>query len=116
VSFSNQPNGVPLLRTRRDHVEFLPLIQIIVKRHGHRIAIRILVVANRRNAIFIDETISAVHALKKKSGMVAPVKEVGARHVPPMVELPTGPRILKNVEKVIATFPVNRASRIKRRR
>jgi hypothetical protein len=90
-------------------VHFLPVIQIIIESHSHGIAGPNLVVTHSRNTVFIEKTVTAIHAVEQKRGMVTPVKQVNARHVAPVITLLTQSHILKDVKQMIATFPVDGA-------
>jgi len=109
---------IPFLGLGRNgvRVEFLPLVQVIIEGHGHGISLAKLVVADGGNTILVDEAVSAIHAIEQTRGMVAPVKQVLARHVAPMIELLSGPLILEYVEQMIPALPVDGAIRIEGRR
>ena len=106
--------ALPGLRCDRVRVEFLPLVQVIVEGHGHGVALADLVVADRWNAVLVDEAVAAIHAFEKARRMVVPVKQVRARHVAPVVGSLAQLGVLEDVEQVISTLPVNRAIGVER--
>ena len=106
--------ALPGFRGDRVRIEFLPLVQVVVEGHGHGVALANLVVADRWNAILVDEAVPAIHAFEKASGMVAPVKQVRARHVAPVVGPLAQLGVLENVEQVIPALPVDGAIGVER--
>ena len=59
-------------------VQFLPLVQLVVKGHRHGIALVNLVVTHGGDTILVEKAVSAVHAFEKTSWMMAPMEKVGA--------------------------------------
>ena len=102
----------PGLRRDRVRVELLPLVQLVVEGHRHRVSLALLVVADRRHALPVEEAVAAVNAVEQAGGMVAPVEQVGARHVAPVVGLPAQSGVLEDVEQVVAALPVDGAVRV----
>ena len=65
--------------------ELFPLVQVVIHGHRHSVSLINLVVANGRYTVPVDKAVSAIHAFEQTCGMVAPVKQVGARDVAPMI-------------------------------
>ena len=92
-------------RGDRIGVEFLPLVQFVVQRDGHRVALPDLVVTHGRSAVFVDETVAAEHAGDQSGWMMSPVQQIGARYVSPVV----ASGVLEDIEEVVSSFPEDSA-------
>ena len=109
---------VSLVRLGRDRVrvEFLPIVQVVVERHRHRVPHTVLVVAHGRDALPVDEAVAAVHPVQQSRRVVAPVEQIRARHVAPVVGPLAQPGVLEDVEQVVAPLPEDGAVRVERHR
>ena len=94
--------------------QLVPVVQVLVPRHGDGVALAGVVVAQRRHAVLVEEAVAAVHALDQAGGVVAPVEQVRARHVAPVIRPPAEARVLEDVEQVVAAPPVDGAVGIER--
>ena len=84
----------------------MPCIEFIILSHSHGVGVHAgLVVTNGRDAIFIEKAVAAVHALEQTRGMMAPVKQIDARHVAPVIGFLAGPLVLEYVKQVIPALP-----------
>jgi len=91
-------------------VELLPLVQLVVHGDRHGVALADLVIAHGGAAVLVDKAVAAEHAGDQAGGMVAPVEQVGAGDVAPVVPA----RVLENIEQVVSSLPVDSAVRIER--
>src|SRR5262249_43873098 len=89
-------------------LQFFPFVQLVIESDGHGVTLIDLMITHGRAALLVDKTVAAEHAGRKPGGMVPPMKQIGAGHMPPVMTA----FILKDVKEVITSFPEDGAVRV----